>query len=175
MLQRTIQMITVRVSCAEWLIMRLIPDNNDDQRSVIPSAWAPAIFAAGIMAIGALSTLLVVTLDALRPAVGDMVVLRPGPGDDSVRVVVQPLTADGPAASRDACVFDTKVARLPGGSLIVEARRETSPPTYQLHWSGGQTAAGADTCGSSADLTIGRIDLQKLANASGGFGLRHLR
>jgi len=155
--------------------MRLVPDNNDGRGSSIPTAWAPAIFAAGIMVIGALSTLLVVTLDAMRPAVGDIVVLRPAPGDDNVRVVVQPLATGVLAGSRDDCVFDTKVARLPGGSLIVEARLETSPPTYQLHWSGGETAAGDDTCGSSADLTIGRIDLQKLANASGGFGLRHLR
>jgi hypothetical protein len=58
-----------------------------------------------------------------------------------------------------------------GGSLVVEARQDTSPPVYRLHWAGQQTDAGATDCGKAADFSVTRTDLQKLANAAGGFGV----
>ena len=59
-----------------------------------------------------------------------------------------------------------------GGSLVVEARQETSPPRFRLHWAGQHTAKGAGDCGAAADFTLERYDLQRLANAAGGFGVR---
>jgi hypothetical protein len=57
-----------------------------------------------------------------------------------------------------------------GGSLVVEARRMSSPPLYRVHWAGLRTSDGSGDCGSAADLVLSRSDLQKLANAAGGFG-----
>lgn len=63
-----------------------------------------------------------------------------------------------------------------GGSLVVEARDDTSPQTpYRLHWARAHTARGAGDCSGSADLEVSRTDLQKLAKAAGGFGFGHGR
>ena len=62
--------------------------------------------------------------------------------------------------------------RVEDGSLIVEAREDTSPPRFQLHWAGQHTAKGRGDCGAQADLTLDRFDLQRLANAAGGFGVK---
>ena len=59
-----------------------------------------------------------------------------------------------------------------GGSMIIEAREETLPPRFQLHWAGQHTAKGLGDCGNAADLTLNRYDLQRLANSAGGFGVK---
>ena len=87
-----------------------------------------------------------------------------------LRVATHSVTGRDPSAG--PCVFDPNEMSAAGGSLIIEARHETNPPRFQLHWAGRHTAKGAGDCGAAADLTLDRYDLQRLANAAGGFGVR---
>jgi hypothetical protein len=56
-----------------------------------------------------------------------------------------------------------------GGSLVVEARRMSSPPVYRVHWAGKYTSRDLHNCGASADLVVSRSDLMRLADVAGGF------
>ncbi len=82
-----------------------------------------------------------------------------------------PATEVAGAKGTDTCMLNPTVMASNGGSLVVEARRDTSPPVYRLHWAGKQTEAGPNDCGATADFSVTRTDLQKLANAAGGFGV----
>ena len=101
-----------------------------------------------------------------------MIVFRPDQADDGVvwreRITTTRLSDNGTAA----CVLAPSIMSQAGGSLVVEARENHNSPTYWLHWAGAQTSDGAEDCGSQANLIISRFDLQKLANAAGGFGIR---
>jgi hypothetical protein len=136
--------------------------------------WAPALIAAlFIVATGGMTTYLVLKFDALRPRVGDMIVFIPTSSDgDSWQLQVATTSVSGRDPTAGPCVFDPNEMAATGGSLIVEVREDTSPPRFQLHWAGQHTAKGAGDCGSAADVTLDRYDLQRLANAAGGFGVR---
>jgi hypothetical protein len=125
----------------------------------------------GIMLTGFLGTLMVLQLDAFRPRVGDMVVFRPNSQDSDVWQLQVPATEVAGRVGMSACTLNPTVMATNGGSLVVEARRETSPPVYRLHWAGKQTDSGPTDCGPAADFSVTRTDLQKLANAAGGFGI----
>lgn len=56
-----------------------------------------------------------------------------------------------------------------GGSMVIEARRMSGPPTYRVHWAGKRTASDAADCGRAADLILSRSDLMRLADVAGGF------
>jgi hypothetical protein len=137
-------------------------------------AWGPALAAAVlIVAIGGMTTYLALKFDALRPLVGDMIVFVPTPSDaDSWQLTVATTAVSGREQTAGPCVFDPNEMSAAGGSLVIEAREETSPPRFQLHWAGQHTAKGNGDCGAAADLTLDRYDLQRLANAAGGFGVR---
>ena len=137
-------------------------------------AWGPALAAAAlIVAIGGMTTYLALQFDALRPRVGDMIVFVPSQGDtDSWQLQVATTSVAGRDEAAGPCVFDPNAMAAAGGSLIVEAREETNPPRFQLHWAGQHTAKGAGDCGADADLKLDRYDLQRLANAAGGFGVK---
>ena len=164
------------------------PDpNRPDPSSYTGPAWAPALSALVLMvAIGAMSTWMVLRYDLARPGVGEMIVFVPSTPDADVwRLPVEASAISGHGSSRDGisgrglsregCVFDSTVMAMHGGSLIIEAREETSPPRFHLHWAGGRTAAGKDDCGESADIVLDRLNLQRLANAAGGFGVKPFR
>jgi hypothetical protein len=143
-----------------------------DEQNTSMTAWAPVLAAVAIMVTGCLSTLMALELDAFRPKVGDVVVFRPGSQDtDTWQVDVPATEVVSPTVSTGRCTLNPNVMATEGGSLVVEARRETSPPLYRLHWAGGHTAGGAADCGDAADVTVTRVDLQKLANSAGGFGI----
>jgi hypothetical protein len=136
------------------------------------TAWAPVMAAVAIMVTGCLSTLMALELDAFRPKVGDVVVFRPGSQDsDAWQLDVPATEVTSPIVTTGRCTLNPNVMATDGGSLVVEARQETSPALYRLHWAGGHTATGPVDCGDAADLTVTRVDLQKLANAAGGFGI----
>lgn len=142
------------------------------------AAWVtivPAVLAASTMVIGCFITFLVMNLDALSPKVGDMVVFRPDRRDQDVwqlKVAAYPPIANG----RDSCILDPAVMTRQGGSLVVEARNDTSSEAgYRLRWAGAHTANGVGDCAGVADLAVSRTDLQKLANATGGFGVERGR
>lgn len=149
------------------------PDPHDPGTIAFP-AWAPAAIAVAMMVtIGGLTTWLVLTFDAARPKVGDIVefVRRP-PDAESWRLLVAASAIAGRDPAAGPCLFDPNEMSAAGGSLLIEAREATSPPKFHLHWAGGRTAKGAGDCGASADLILDRADLQRLANAAGGFGIR---
>ena len=151
------------------------PDN--DPREPASLSWpalAPALSAAVlIVAIGGLTTYLALKFDALRPRVGDMVVFVPTPGDgDTWQLKVATSSVSGRDEAAGPCIFDPNEMAAAGGSLVIEGRAETNPPVFRLHWAGKHTAKGAGDCGAAADLTLDRYDLQRLANAAGGFGVR---
>lgn len=142
------------------------------QRETAVTAWVPVLAAVGIMLTGALSTLAVLEMDVFRPAVGDLVVFRPGSQDDDAWQVEVPATdVVSPVVTAGHCTLNPNVMATDGGSLVVEGRQNSTPPLYRLHWAGRRTAQGAADCGAQADVTISRVDLQKLANAAGGFGV----
>jgi hypothetical protein len=147
-------------------------NGNDD------SHWAavgPALMAAGVMLIGCFVAFLLMNLESLRPGVGDIVVYRSSVQQQDVwQLQVSKYRAT--SHDSDICVMDPAVMAEEGGSLVVEARDDASlEAPYRLHWAGAHTAHGAGDCSGSADLEVSRTDLQKLANAAGGFGVDHGR
>ena len=136
--------------------------------------WAPALAAAGLLvAIGGMTTWLALKFDAIRPRVGDMIVFVQGPPDaDTWRLTVATAAVDGRDTSVGPCVFDPNEMTAGGGSLIIEAREDVSPTRFRVHWAGRRTAKGPGDCGAAADLTLNRYDLQRLANAAGGYGVK---
>ena len=152
----------------------LPPEHDPREPSLTWPTWGPALAAALlIVAIGGMTTYLALKFDALRPRVGDMIVFVPSPGDaDSWQLQVATAAVTGRDHTAGPCVFDPNEMSVDGGSLVIEAREEASPPLFQLHWAGKHTAKGTGDCGASADLRLDRYDLQRLANAAGGFGVK---
>ena len=136
--------------------------------------WVPALFVTMmILVIGGLSTYLAFRMDTLLPKVGDMIVFSPAPPDgNSWRLKVNAAAVKGRDAAAAPCLFDPNVIRAEGGSLVIEFVETASPPRFHLHWAGHHTATGENDCGSTADIVLGRHDLQLLANAAGGFGMK---
>jgi hypothetical protein len=135
------------------------------------AAWVPVLAAVAIMATGCLSTFLVLQLDEFRPKVGDMVVFRAGSQDPDGWQVTVPATVLTPMAEPSgACQLDPNVIAVSGGSLVVEARQDAPVLAYRLRWAGRHTAR-TDDCGTEASLLVDRTNLQRLANAAGGFGI----
>ncbi len=149
------------------------PDQREQSGSSF-TAWLPVLAAVAIMATGCVSTFLVLELDEFRPKVGDIVVFRPNSQDNDTWQMAIPATvvpAMGTATS--TCTLDPNVMAAHGGSLVVEGRRNEPVMQYQVHWGGSETAREKADCGSAANLLISRTDLQRLANAAGGFGVQN--
>ena len=155
------------------------PDRRDPSRNTNPdgtshgsswAAWLPVLVAMAIMVTGCLSTFLVLQLDEFRPKVGDIVAFRAGSQDTDMWQMSVPATRVA-GASGAACALDPNVIAQKGGSLIVEGRQEEPSVGYLVHWAGSETAAASGNCGASANLLVSRTDLQRLANAAGGFGV----
>jgi hypothetical protein len=148
------------------------PGRNSSHERVPFAAWLPVLAAMAIMVTGCLSTFLVLQLDEFRPKVGDIVVFKPGSQDTDMWQMTIPATvmsADGVPAGE--CSLDPNVMAADGGSLVVESRRTEPSLQYVVHWAGAGTAKPAGNCGLDANLMVSRTDLQRLANAAGGFGI----
>jgi len=149
------------------------PDDPNHEPDALWLTAGPAVMAACIMALGMFVTFLVLNLDALRPKVGDMVVFNPSGQAQDVWQLEVPVAAPA-LAGRTTCAMDPAVIVRDGGSLVVEARDTARPDAeYRLHWAGAHSANGPGDCAGEQDLAVSRTDLQKLANAAGGFGLQH--
>lgn len=147
------------------------PDQREQSGSSF-TAWLPLLAAVAIMATGCVSTFLVLELDEFRPKVGDIVVFRPNSQDTDTWQMAIPATvvpAAGPLAA--TCTLDPNIMATQGGSLVVEGRRNEPVMQYQIHWGGTRTAKEKADCGPTANLLVSRTDLQRLANAAGGFGV----
>jgi hypothetical protein len=157
------------------------PDQHEPSRNSTPqgapqgtslAAWLPVLAAMAIMVTGCLSTFLVLQLDEFRPKVGDIVAFRPGSQDTDMWQMTIPatlLTATGTPV--EGCSLDPNVMAEKGGSLVVEGRQDAPSLQYRIHWAGSSTAPATGNCGDSANLLVSRTDLQRLANAAGGFGV----
>ena len=148
------------------------PDPRHESRTPASiTAWLPVLAAVAVMVTGCLSTFLVLQLDEFRPKVGDIVAFRPGSEDSDMWQMTVPAKMVNPAATASpTCALDPNVMATDGGSLVVEQRQETPVLGYQIHWAGQHTDKNAD-CGADAELMVSRTDLQRLANAAGGFGV----
>ena len=136
------------------------------------AAWLPVLAAMAIMVTGCLSTFLVLQLDEFRPKVGDIVAFKPGSQDtDMWQMTIPGTLVSAIGAPQASCALDPNVMAEKGGSLVVEGREDAPTVQYRVHWAGTQTARSAEDCGASADVLVSRTDLQRLANAAGGFGV----
>jgi hypothetical protein len=148
------------------------PSRNGTPQGTPLAAWLPVLAVMAIMVTGCLSTFLVLQLDEFRPKVGDIVAFRPGSQDSDMWQMTIPATlmsSSGlPAAE---CSLDPNVMAEKGGSLVVEGRQGGPSVQYRVHWAGSETLRTGRNCGVSADLLVSRTDLQRLANAAGGFGV----
>jgi hypothetical protein len=145
--------------------------NGGAQDGKTAAAWLPVVAAVAIMVTGCLSTFLVLELDEFRPKVGDIVSFKPGSQDtDMWQMNISATLLAGSKAPAGDCMLDPNIMAERGGSLIVEGRETEPVLRYHIHWAGAATARSAN-CGETADLVVSRTDLQRLANAAGGFGV----
>jgi hypothetical protein len=148
------------------------PDQQHETRDTAhATAWIPVAVALAVMVTGCLSTFFVLQLDTFRPHLGDIVVFRPGSQDADMwemKVPAKIVSATGKA--NGTCTMDPNVIATDGGSMVVEGVQEQPTLSYQVHWAGIHTDGAAD-CGARANLMVSRTDLQRLANAAGGFGV----
>jgi hypothetical protein len=108
---------------------------------------------------------------ALGPAVGD--IIRFDPSSRPPRDMQSQLSVSRVGAPD--CTLDLAAIYRGGGSLIIEQRDMDKQPVYRAHWAGQRSSAGADNCGSSADLVLDASSLDMLAMAAGGWGVAHQR
>ncbi len=128
----------------------------------------PAVFGAAAF-LAAIGVVTVVSLCARSvPRVGDIIAFdsaRDVPPDHDARLLVH-------RPNQFACVLDLSTLKRTGGSLIVEARMSGDARAIRVHWAGGRTSADAADCGETADLIVDRRDIDLLAVAAGGYGIR---
>ncbi len=145
--------------------------SSDPARGIIA---APILtLVATVLLTVCLGTMFVQQLADFYPPIGAIVVFKSGTQSMEfwqIDVAAARHDATGTPITR-ACVLSPGSMASGGGSLIVEAREMSSPPTYRVHWAGTHTSGGNDNCGEAADLILSRADLQKLANTAGGFGV----
>lgn len=148
------------------------PRRNTPSHGTPLSAWLPVLAAMAIMVTGCLSTFLVLQLDGFRPGVGDIVAFKPSSQDTDMWQMTIPATILSATGAPVAdCSLDPNVMADQGGSLVVEGLQNEPSLQYRIHWAGMATAREAGNCGASASLLVSRTDLQRLANAAGGFGV----
>ncbi len=153
------------------------PDQHEPSRNGTPhgtslSTWLPVLAAIAIMLTGCLSTFLVLQLDEFRPKIGDIVAFKPGSDDtDMWQMTIPAMVLSAAGVPGQSCSLDPNVMAEKGGSLVVEGLQGAPSLSYRIHWAGSKTARTADNCGGSANLRVSRTDLQRLANAAGGFGV----
>jgi hypothetical protein len=148
------------------------PRRRETRRGISVTTWLPVFAAMAIMITGCLSTFLVLQLDEFRPKVGDIVAFKPGSEDTDMWQITIPATSVSAIGSPVAgCSLDPNVMASNGGSLVVEGVEDKPSLQYRVHWAGSATAKTTGDCGESANLLISRTDLQRLANAAGGFGV----
>jgi hypothetical protein len=151
--------------------MRRPDEHQGNRQGASITSWLPVLAAMAIMVTGCLSTFLVLQLDEFRPKLGDIVVFKAGSEDSDTWQMSIPATVITATNKPEMCTLDPNVMASDGGSLVVEGRQDEPTLQYHIHWAGTQTSKGETNCGPAADLTVSRTDLQRLANAAGGFGI----
>jgi hypothetical protein len=150
--------------------------NNHASNAIGP---LPLTLAVTLLLTACFATMCFLQLEEFGPQVGAIVVFKPGmQGLDLWQLsasIGDTIEVDPtPATPTRTCILSPSAMATGGGSLVVEARRMTTPPIYRIHWAGKRTSDGSSNCGKQADLILSRTDLQKLANTAGGFGPKTL-
>jgi hypothetical protein len=118
-------------------------------------------------------------LTQIGPEVGEMVVFDPRNGprywQEPGILALRVSTHGSPAPTQAACILMPSVMAVEGGSLVIEEKMTSQPPSFRVHWSGSRTERGVRDCGPSADLTLRLAQIRALANVAGGFGVHHWR
>lgn len=140
------------------------PDQSTESDSGLTVALA--IFAAGLCLFVCLLSL--GEAAQVGPDVGAIVSFDPRNGprywsQPGIAVVYAEAGKRSPA-----CTLMPSVMAATGGSLIVEAKETSRPPSFRMHWSGQRTALGPGDCGRSADLILQLVQLRALATVAGG-------
>jgi hypothetical protein len=122
--------------------------------------------AAGVLA-SALALSVILRLAQTTPHVGDIVAFVPSSAaraNEGAPLLVHRQDQFG-------CVLDLNVLRRSGGSLIVEAQAGAGVGGFRVHWAGVRTSDDPGNCGSEAELTVDRLDLDALSLSAGGYGV----
>lgn len=139
---------------------------HPDTRGLITTAVLAALLA--LVGVGG-AIRLAQSAAQLGPDVGDMLAFRPGhvtPGLAPSTMLVQ---RDG----QPACRIDLDTLRQLGGSMVIESRTPGPPRLYHAHWAGRHSSGDPQDCGPSAELQLTDEQMEILAMAAGGYGLRH--
>lgn len=144
------------------------PHDNEAFADTIDSLLTACAVVLLLASLGGLTALFTTLHIGLR--VGDILVFKPevSVGDSLTVTATRVAPLPQQSASAQTCTLDPAVMAQGGGSLVVETK-SLIKPDYGVHWSGARTSEGAGDCGSSANLTMSRMDLQTLVNAIGGF------
>jgi len=146
------------------------PRDKEATADTIDSLLTACTVVLLLASLGGLTALFTTLHVGLR--VGDILVFKPQANVADTLPVTAIATRSAPlpqqSASAATCTLDPAVMAHDGGSIVVETRSLTRP-VYGVHWAGTHTSTGVGDCGSSADLTMTRMDLQTLVNAIGGF------
>jgi hypothetical protein len=115
----------------------------------------------------------------IGPDVGEIVSFDPQNGPrywSQPGILALSMAPDDHSGGRQprSCILMPSVMAADGGSLVIEAKEMSRPPSFRVHWSGRRTDIGARDCGGSADLTLQLVQLRALANVAGGFGVSHV-
>ena len=144
------------------------PGDSPATSATLDSILTASTVVLLLASLGGLAALISSLHIGLR--VGDILVFKP-----TANVIGDlPVTASRAGASfrqagtRVTCTLDPTAMAKGGGSLVVETKSLVKP-VYTVHWAGARTATDGTGCGSAADLTMSRMDLQSLVNAIGGF------
>ena len=127
---------------------------------------------AGALVTAATGLCVLGELEQLGPTVGNLIVFRPTPSMTEWWRIKAAVAEPGDSVRTTAigsCDLSPSIMGDGGGSMVIEARRLTSPPTYRVHWAGKRTTRDANDCGRTADLILSRSDLMRLADVAGGF------
>ena len=145
-------------------------DGSDGSAKAV--AWQILAIGLALFLGVAIVAVAIADADAVVPGIGDIVALRRGasvPGALQPALVARRLDRNGQPGP--GCLLQPDVMAASGSSLVVEATLPGARPAFAAHWAGGRTAAGADDCGSSADIAVTSGDLERLALVAGGFGV----
>jgi hypothetical protein len=126
---------------------------------------------AGALATATSGLSVFVELNQLGPSVGSMLVFRRADAITELWRVHATIDDGSFSGTGRSCELSPAAMIAGHGSIVVEARRMTSPPVYRVHWAGQYTARDAGNCGAAADLVLSRSDLMRLADVTGGFDI----
>ena len=159
---------------AHWRRRRRAVLRPDHREPAETTAWSLALLlVTGALLMVTTGLMAIAHLEQFGPPVGSIITFRRDMLMSerwAVNAAIVPAAHVGlPSERTPSCRLSPAMLAGHGGSLVVEARRLSRPPAYRVHWAGGPTDAGANDCGTEADLVLERTELMRLANVAGGF------